>query len=297
VKVLITGAKGFIGSNLTGRLSLLGDSVASFDSVGGQDIRNLEQVQAAIKGKDIVFHLAAVADLNWAGAYPIETMEVNIQGTWNIAIACLRAGAKLYYASTCCVYGNQEHHPSTEESLPNPAEIYAYTKLAGENVVRGLHCSFGLPYSIMRFATIYGEGMRPALAPHIFLGQALRREPITIHGDGIQTRTLTYIDDLIDAVVTLYQSGKLNDVWNMSTTRTVSAVQIARDIKEVTKSQSELVNVPQRVGQTFQEEISSDKIFRETGWKAKVEWEDGLRRTYQWFVKTGQINNVYEKPR
>jgi len=297
MKVLITGGKGFIGKHLAERLSQLGDDVTSFDTVDGQNICNLEQARETIQGKDVVFHLAAIADLNWAYIHPIETMKINVEGTWNIAVACLKAKAKLYYASTCCVYGNQKHHPSTEESLPNPAEIYACTKLAGENVIQGLHHSFGLQYNFMRFATIYGEGMRPALAPHIFLGQALRGEPITVHGDGKQTRTLTYIDDLIDAIIALYQSGRINDIWNMTTSKTISAVQTAKDIKRLTKSGSEIVNIPQRIGQTFHEEISADKMLKETGWKAKVDWEGGLRHTYQWFKETEQVSNIYVKPR
>ena len=297
MKVLITGGEGFIGKHLAGRLSQLGDNVTPFDITDGQDICNLEQVREAIRGKDIVFHLAAIADLNWAYAHPAETMGINVGGTWNVAIACLEAKAKLYYASTCCVYGNQDHHPSTEESLPNPAEIYACTKLAGENVIRGLHHSFGLKYNFMRFATIYGEGMRPALAPHIFLGQALRKEPITVHGDGKQTRTLTYIRDLVDAIVALYQSGKINNTWNMTTSRMVSAIQTAQDIKEITGSISEIVNIPQRIGQTFHEEISANKMLEEVGWKAKVKWEDGLRHTYAWFKETGQVGNIYRKPK
>jgi len=296
VRVLITGGKGFIGKHLASGLSQTGDIITSLDTIDGRDIRNLEQVREAIQGKDIVFHLAAIADLNWAYIHPVETMKVNVEGTWNIAIACLEAKAKLYYASTACVYGNQEHHPSTEESPPNPAEIYACTKLAGENVIRGLHHSFGLEYNFMRFATIYGEGMRSALAPHIFLGQALRGEPITVHGEGKQTRTLTYIDDLIDAIVVLYQSGRVNGIWNMTTSRTVSAIQMAKDIKEITGSKSEIVSILQRIGQTFQEEISADKMLRETGWGNKVDWEEGLRRTYQWFKETEQVNNVYQKP-
>ncbi len=293
MEVLITGGKGFIGSHLADRLSQLGDTVTSFDTVDGQDICNLRRVREAIQGKDAVFHLAAVADLNWAYAHPVETMKINVEGTWNIALACLEARAKLYYSSTCCIYGNQEHHPSTEKSLPNPAEIYACTKLAGENVIQGLHHSFDLQYNFMRFATIYGPRMRPALAPHIFLGQALRGEPITVHGDGEQTRTLTYIDDLIDAIVALYQSDKINDVWNLTTSEMVSAIQTAEDIKEITGSKSEIASILQRIGQTFYEEVSADKMLRETGWKAKVDWKDGIRRTYQWFEETGQVDNIY----
>ena len=84
-----------------------GEEVDTFDIVDGQDLCNLSQVSKAINGKDIVFHLAAVADLNWARVHPLATMAINVLGTWNIAHACNQVGAELFYASTCCVYGIQ----------------------------------------------------------------------------------------------------------------------------------------------------------------------------------------------
>lgn len=297
-KILVTGSEGFIASALVNRLKKdANNEVEGFDNVKGQDLRDFNGVMKAVEGKDVIFHLAAVADLNWARVHPIETMEINIEGTWNIAYACTKAHAKLFFASTCCVFGEQEIHPATEKSLPNPNEIYACSKLAGEKVIKGFHFSFGLQYNMMRFATIYGEGTRPALATHIFLGQALRGDPITVHGDGYQTRTLTYIDDLVDAIISLYTSGKMNDIWNMSQTEEISAYKMAQDIKYMTNSKSQIVNIPQRIGQTYRESISIDKMKYEVGWQPKISWEEGIKRMLDWFVKTGQINNKYEIPR
>jgi nucleoside-diphosphate-sugar epimerase len=295
-KILVTGGKGFIGSKLIERLSK-DNQVESFDVVDGQDLRKLEQVCKAVKGKDAVFHLAAVADLNWARVHPIETMEINIRGTWNVAYACSKFNAKLNFASTMCTYGNQKVHPSTELSLPNPSEIYACSKLAGESIIKGFYYTYGLQYNMMRFATIYGEGTRPALGTHIFLRQALTNKPITIHGDGNQTRTLTYITDLIDAIEALYKSGKFNQIWNLTSEEEVSANQMAESIKEITKSRSEIIHIPQRIGQTHKEQVSARKMFNEVGWKAKVDWNEGIRKMYEWFIKTNQVNNVYVEPK
>jgi UDP-glucose 4-epimerase len=286
MKVLCTGSSGFIGSKVVDRLSNTGNEVTTFDIVDGKDIRNLRQVKAAVKGKDAVFHLAAIADLDWAYDHPAETMEINVKGTWNMAIACQEAGARLYYASTCCLFGNQKTHPSTEESPINPSEIYACSKAAGEDAIMGIHHSFGLQYNMMRFATIYGPGAREALATHKFLKQATKGVPITVHGDGKQTRTQTYIDDLIDAVEALWKSQKINNIWNLSTEEQISAIQMAKDAKRITGSKSEIVHVAQRIGQTFHEEISAQKMLRETGWKAKVGWEDGMQKMWEWYQKT-----------
>jgi len=297
-KILVTGANGFIGSKLIERLAKDND-VESFDNSieSYHDLRNLSWVRKAIEGKDVVFHLAAVADLNWARVHPIETMEINVKGTWNVAYACKEYGAKLYYASTCCTYGNQKAHPEDETMLPNPSEIYACSKLAGENVIKGFHFTYELQYNMMRFATIYGEGTRPALGTHIFLGQAIRGEPITIHGDGKQTRTLTYITDLVDAITSLYESGRMNDVWNMSTEEEVSANQMAESIKAITKSESKIVYISQRVGQTFKESISAEKMKNEVGWQARIKWQDGITKMFQWFIDTQQVDNIYKEPR
>lgn len=299
MKALVTGGSGFIGSKLTQRLKANGLEVFNFDNAGGivsNDLRYIDSVLTAVKGKDYVFHLAAVADLNWAKVHPIEAMQINVQGTWNVAYACQQYGAKLYYASTCCVYGNQPVHPETEEMLPRPAEIYACSKMAGENVIMGFHHTYGLEYNMMRFATIYGEGTRPALATHIFLRQAITGQPITVHGEGKQTRTLTYIDDLVDAIEMLFLSSKVNGVWNMSTEEEVSALQMAQDIRQVTGSNSKIEFIPQRVGQTFKESISAKKMKEEVGWKAKTKWHDGIRKMHKWFVDTNQVTQIYKIP-
>ena len=297
MKITVSGGLGFIGRKLVERLIKEGHEVKTFDLVDGQDLRNLVQVIEAVDGQDVVFHLAAIADLNWARVHPIETMEINIQGTWNVAYACRLHKAKLYYASTCCVYGNQKVHPVNEETLPNPAEIYACSKLAGENIIRGFHHTYGLEYNFMRFATIYGEGVRPALGVHVFMGQALREKPITVHGDGKQTRTLTYIGDLIDAIMALLKSGKINDVWNLTATREISANDMAGVIKLVTESKSKVVHIPQRIGQTARESVSADKMKKVVGWEAKMDFESGIEKTLKWFLETDQIKNIYQVPK
>jgi nucleoside-diphosphate-sugar epimerase len=224
-------------------------------------------------------------------------MKINIKGTWNIAYACSKHDIPLYYASTCCVYGQQKVHPSTEESKPNPSEIYACSKLAGENVIMGYHHTYGLKYNFMRFATIYGEGCRCALGTHIFMGQALRGEPITVHGNGKQTRTLTYVGDLIDAIYMLYKSKKMNGIWNLTNEREISANEMVYVAKNITKSKSPIVYIPQRVGQTFKEQISAQKMLKEVGWKAKVDFEEGMARQYKWFVANNEVKNIYIMPK
>lgn len=295
MKILVIG-KGFIGSALIKRLKSERHKVSTYDIVDGQDILDKTKLDKAVKNKDLVYHLAAVADLNWARVHPLETMRINVEGCWNVADACVKSGAKLFYASTCCVYGNQERHPVNEDTLPNPAEIYACSKLAGEYVILGFHKMYGLDYNFMRFATIYGPGMRAALGVHIFLGQALRGEDITVHGDGKQTRTLTYIDDLISGIVALQNSGRINDKWNLTAEPEISAINMAKEVIRLT-GRGKVVHVDQRPGQTFRESVSAMKMKEEVGWVAKVPLVHGLSKTYDWFIEKKQIDNLYEEPK
>lgn len=296
MKILCTGSAGFICGRLISRLIEQCHEVTGFDVAYGLDILNLSQVRSAVEKQDAVFHLAAVADLNWMRVHYQEAMDVNIRGTMNLAIACREVGARLFFASTCCVYGWQTDHPTTENHLPHPNELYAASKYAGEQIIVGLSKTHGLQYNLMRFATIYGPGTRPALGTHIFMGQALRGEPITVHGDGEQTRTLTYVEDLIDGMMALLHSGKLNDVWNLSAEREISANEMASTIRRVCQSDSPIVHIGQRPGQTFRESISAEKMRRECAWEAKTPWDTGIRQMLEWYMATNQVDRRYNEP-
>jgi UDP-glucose 4-epimerase len=293
VKTLVTGGRGFIGGALVERLRGLGHEVGVFDKVDGQDILDPAAVDRAVEGMDAVFHIAAAADLNWARDHPRESMALNVEGTTNIVDACAPRGVRLLYASTCCVYGNQEHHPEDESTLPNPSEIYACSKLAGEYVVLGYHRMFGMPFTILRFATIYGPGMRDALAVHVFLDQALRGQPFTVHGDGTQTRTLTYIDDLIDGCVAALDKGH-NETLNLSTEEEITVRDMIDRIKTLTGSKSDIRFIAQRPGQVLREAIDASRARRVLGWVARTSFQEGLERTYDWMLSKYATNEKQE---
>jgi nucleoside-diphosphate-sugar epimerase len=284
-RILVTGGKGFLGSILIKNLRQLGHEVESYDLVDGNDLLDRDKLKNAVQGKDAVFHLAAVADLNISREDPLKNMDINVLGTINVAEACWKANATLYFASTCCAYGNQEIHPSDEKSLPNPTEIYACSKLAGENIILGYAKTCGLEYNIMRLATFYGPEMRPALAIHVFLAQALKNQPITVHGDGSQTRTLTYINDIVSGMVSLFNSGVKNEIVNITTEEEVSVLDMVKTVKEVTKSKSDIVFIPQRPGQILKEQLLAGKAKRLFGWQAKTSFREGVEKSYEW-IKT-----------
>lgn len=281
-KILITGGKGFIGSNLAKALTLEGHRVKSFDVMDKENILNQEQIETAVQDMDSVFHLAAIADLSHVREHPKTSVEQNVQGTLNVLEACRKHHAHLFLASTCAVYGNH-HELTTEDSPTTPAELYGQSKLAAESLIRGYVQMYQLQANIMRFGTVYGPGMKPACGMHIFFRQALLGEPITVHGDGGQTRNLTFIDDLIEGILLLFESDEFGQTLNFSAEEEVSALAVAQEIKKITGSESPILHVPQRPGQTMRERISSKKAFEVLGWEATTRFEEGLKKTYEWF--------------
>ncbi len=287
-RILLTGDQGFIASKVKQRLLELGHDVIGYDIVNGQDLLNLNQLEKSVKECDIVYHIAAQADLTQmsqsvqAGRAGVR---INVEGTHNVAYLAAKHKKWVIYASTVCVYGNVKDHPESEDTtLPNPSELYSCSKYAGEWLVRGYGYNYGMPWTSLRFATIYGEGMRPALGLHIFFRQAIAGESITVHGDGEQVRTLTYIDDLVDGIVAplSHPETAKGQVFNLSATEAISAKKMAEDVKALTGSASEITYIGQRPNQTFHEDFDVSKAAKLLGWKAKTPWEKGLEETYKW---------------
>jgi nucleoside-diphosphate-sugar epimerase len=298
MKILVSGSSGFIGGHVCERLTAAGHTVVPFDITLGNDMLDREQVDRAVAdGIEVVYHIAAQADLTKIKSFDdaYQATRLNVEGTHNFADACAKHKAWMIYASTCCVYGNQEAHPEFEDStLPKPSELYAATKLAGEEIIRGYAANFGLAYTILRFATIYGPGMRDALAVHIFFDQAYKGKDITVHGTGEQDRTQTFIDDLVDGIVATAQHPEAQgQTINLTADQSISAKKMAEDIKRLLGSPSEIVYITDRPNQTYHEHFSTEKAKAFLGgWTAKTSWEEGLKKTAEWL----ETSKGYQRP-
>ena len=304
MKILHIG-QGFIGSKLIKALKKEGYEVDIYDLSFGDDICDRNKIHKVIKkGKyDLVILMAAMANLNDFEKDPLKGMDVNIGGLINVANACSKNKTKLLFISTCCVYGNTKDLPSNENSRCEPSEIYAAAKLAGEWIIKGYNRSYDLEYLILRIATVYGPGMRGALAPAVFINQIKKKEPITIHGHGKQTRTLTYIDDTVSGIMAVIKSGAVNETFNISTEEERSVLELAEIIKkEMGVIYHKTIFVKDRKGQTYKEQINSKKAggWKSGGkryaptsgkandnlrWKAKVNLKNGIRKTLAWMEK------------
>lgn len=287
MKILVTGGKGAIGTRLMERLAAMGHEPVSYDIVDGQDLFDMPALEAAIAECDAVYHLAAEANLNHMrdldGAHRGSIL--NVGATENVAYLCAKHRKWMLYVSTMCVYGDTLTHPEHEDTtLPNPSEIYAATKYAGEWLVVGYGKSLNLAYTILRIATPYGKGTRDAMAVHVFFKQALKGEPITVYGDGTQERTMTHLDDVIDGMVAplTHAWESQRQIFNITTAERTSVLQMATKIKALTGSRSEIVFLPKRPYDTMVEHADVSKAKRLLQWEAKISFDEGLRKTLEW---------------
>jgi len=270
--VLVTGSAGLLGLRVCAELRRRGHTPRAYDILTGDDILDQPRLTRALEGCVACLHLAAVADLYVAEADPERCELVNVEGTRRVAEACRATGARLLYASTSCVYGNNGVARCDESAPPAPSERYAVSKLDGEAFVplAGAH---GVS---LRLATFYGPGMRGTLATSVFLRRALAGEPIEIHGDGQQTRCYTHVDDIAAGIVTVLESPARPACVNVASDELCSVLELARLAQRVTGIEVPLRFVDDRPGQIRHSAIDS-ALLRSLGWAPRWSLADGLR--------------------
>lgn len=311
---LITGGAGFIGSHLCDRLINQGNFVICLDNLltGSQkNIAHLLQKNnflfinqdacKSIKSKkftkiDEIFHLASPADPNVKSpvsymVHPFETMQVNTVGTWNICELAIKHKAKLSFSSTSEVYGDPDISPQNENyrgnvSTTGPRSVYDESKRFGETIVTAFVRKKGLDGRITRIFNTYGPRMNieEGRAVVNFIKQAIRSKPITIYGNGKQTRSFCYIDDQINGQVAAMEKGKKSQVFNIGNEDELTILDFARTIKRLAKSKSEIVfsqKLPEDDPRRRKPDIT--KAVNNLKWKPKVNLEKGLLATINYF--------------
>ena len=285
MKIIVTGSNGFLGKQLCKSLQKNKYEIFKYDITDEYDILNLEQLENIFENfkPDAIIHLAACADLNIFVKKPEISYKINVIGTRNILELCQKYNVRLLFASTCCCYGNNNIHPSDEISLIAPTEPYAKSKAESEKDI----LSIGLPHCCMRLATFYGPAMREALAPAIFLDKAHKNEHILVHGNGEQTRTFTYVDDIVSGIVTLIENKPKYTIVNITTEEITSVNTIVKIAKDLTNNNIEIKHINDRDGQIYQEEIHSKRL-QEFGWKATTNFKDGMKKSYDYYIQNGE---------
>ena len=301
--VLITGGAGFIGSNLARWLTDRGDRVRILDdlSIGHlgylagvpHDLRrgtlaDPATVRDAVAGVDAVVHLAARAGIDDSVRDPIGTFEANV--TWSLGAleAARQAGVRRFlFASSNAAAGDHEP-PSDETDLPRPVSPYGASKLAIEAYAGAYAATYGLTTVSLRFSNAYGPNSfhkRSVVAA--WLRAALAGEAITIHGDGLQTRDLVYVDDLAAAMAAALDApddAVSGELFQAGTGVETTIRGLAEAIGRVAGRDLEIVHGPPRAGDVRRNVAAVDKAARQLGYRAAVPLDEGLARTAAWFA-------------
>ncbi|MCK6480612.1 MAG: SDR family oxidoreductase [Planctomycetaceae bacterium] len=304
-RMVVTGGAGFIGSHLCDRLLADGHEVLAVDNFITGDRRNIEGAlrhpSFRLLEHDVsrplfvegpvhtVFHLASPASPADYLAHPIQTLKVGSLGTHNTLGLARAKGAAYFLASTSEVYGDPLQHPQREDYWGNvnpvgPRGVYDEAKRFGEAMAMAYHRTHGIRVRLGRFFNTYGPRMRlgDGRVVPAFLEQALRGIPLTVHGDGEQTRSFCYVDDLVEGIVRLAACGESGPV-NLGNPREMTILEFARKILAATGSRSALVHGERMVDDPRVRRPDIGRARTLLGWEPRVPLEEGLVPTVAYF--------------
>jgi dTDP-glucose 4,6-dehydratase len=315
-RVLITGAAGFLGSHLCDRFIKEGYRVIGMDNLITGDLRNIEHLFKLeqfefyhhdvtkfinIPGQlDYIMHFASPASPIDYLKIPIQTLKVGAMGTHNCLGLAKAKGARMLVASTSEVYGDPLVHPQPEEYWGNvnpvgPRGVYDEAKRYMESITMAYHTFHGVDTRIVRIFNTYGPRMRlnDGRALPAFIGQALRGEDLTVFGDGSQTRSFCYVDDLVEGIYRLLLSDYKLPV-NIGNPNEISLKDFAEEILALTGSNVKIVYKPLPADDPKQRQPDITKAKKILGWEPKVNRKDGLKLTYDYFrsLPAEELNNL-----
>jgi len=304
-RIVVTGGAGFLGSHICEELLRRGDEVVAIDNLltGSvdniahlfgekgfvfveHDVTNFVHVSGAV---DAVMHFASPASPVDYLEHPIKTLKVGSLGTHKTLGLAKDKGARYMLASTSEVYGDPAVHPQTEDywghvNPVGPRGVYDEAKRFAEAMTMAYHRSHGVDVRIIRIFNTYGERMRPNDGRVVsnFLVQALAGKPITVYGDGSQTRSFCYVDDEVRGILALLDSEHVGPV-NIGNPDEFTVLELAQRVLEVTGSSSEIVYEPLPVDDPTQRQPDISLARQVLGWEPRVPLEEGLRHTAAWF--------------
>src|SRR6187402_3464466 len=304
-RVLITGAAGFLGSHLCDRFIKEGCEVIGMDNLITGSLRNIEHLFKLedfefyhhdvskfvhVPGElDYILHFASPASPIDYLKIPIQTLKVGSLGTHNLLGLARAKNARILIASTSEVYGDPTVHPQTEEYYGNvntvgPRGVYDEAKRFQEAITMAYHTFHGLETRIVRIFNTYGPRMRlnDGRVLPAFIGQALRGEPLTVFGDGSQTRSFCYVDDLVEGIYRLLHSDYVQPM-NIGNPDEITIRQFGEEIIKLTGTDQELVCKPLPTDDPKQRRPDITKAKAILGWELKVHRSEGLKITYEYF--------------
>ena len=310
MSVLITGGAGFIGSWLCDLLISMNSEVACLDDLSTSTTRNVDHLigkrgfkfintdvgdYKAMNEFDYIMHLASHASPEVYQKKPIETLRANSLGSINVAELARKKDATVLFASTSEVYGDAQVVPTPESYWGNvnpigPRSCYDEGKRFGEALFTAYHKQYGLDVRIARIFNTFGPRLREdgsyGRAMSRFIMQALTHKPITLYGDGEQTRSFCYITDTATGLMLLTMNEKARgEAVNIGNSHEITILYLAKKIKELTRSRSELTFHPLPIDDPKRRSPRITKAWTLLKWRPRTNLEEGLRKTISWFQK------------
>jgi UDP-glucose 4-epimerase len=311
VKALVTGAAGFIGSHLTATLLDGGAEVSGIDCFTDYYPRAIKEanldvnrgrsgfhfigaslqhgdLDSLLHGKTHVFHLAAQAGVrkSWGSDFRVYT-DNNIDATQRLLEACVgRPLHRFVYASSSSVYGDNVSIPMREDALPQPVSPYGVTKLAAEQLCYLYHVNHAVPTTSLRYFTVYGPRQRPDMAFNRFISAALHRQPITLYGDGEQTRDFTFVSDAVAATIAAGERGVPGRAYNVGGGARVSVNQVLDIVARLAGHSLDIRREPSPKGDMRDTYADTSLARADLGFAPRVTLAEGLEAEYRWLSST-----------
>ena len=303
-KVLVTGGAGFVGSFLCDRLIDEGHEVIAIDNFftgSKSNLRKLENnpnfelirhdiVEPILLEVDWIFNLACPASPVHYQDNPIKTVKTNIQGALNMLGLAKRVNARILQASTSEIYGDPQVHPQPESYFGNVNPIgfrscYDEGKRIAETLMMDYHRQCEVDVKIIRIFNTYGPRMHPEDGRVVsnFIVAALTGKPITIHGDGLQSRSFCYVTELVDAIYRMMQTNNFTGPVNTGNPKEFTIIELAEKVLEMTNSSSKLIRTAARPDDPGRRRPDITLAKKRLGWDPKIKLEEGLRPTIEYF--------------
>jgi UDP-glucuronate 4-epimerase len=297
VKYVVTGAAGFIGSQLARALVEAGHDVVGIDcftdsydpaekeeNARGLDVRRLDLAEHALDldGVDGVFHLAAQAGVRSFGdVFPIYVRQ-NLLATQRVFESCARQGVRVVFASSSSVYGEAEAYPTAEDTPPSPISPYGITKLAGEHLAHSYALAFGLDAVVLRYFTVYGPGQRPDMFFRRVCEALLAGGTFEVYGSGEQSRSFTYVADAVAATVAAMERGDKSSVYNVGGGEEATMLESIAALERISGRTLDVNHAGVAKGDVSRTSADVARIRGALGWEPQTPLDDGLAAMWAW---------------
>jgi UDP-glucuronate 4-epimerase len=297
MKYIVTGAAGFIGSQLAEKLLAGGHDVVAVDcftdyydpalkeeNAAGLDVARIDlaEDELSLHGFDGVFHLAGQPGMRSFGDVFGDYVRRNLVATQRVLEAAAAAGVRVVFASSSSVYGDAERYPTPEAAEPRPLVPYGITKVGCEHLARAYARSFGLDVVVLRYYTFYGPRQRPDMAFARIVDALARGSSFELYGDGLQSRSFTYVADGVAATIAAMGRAPAGTTYNVGGGREATMRDAITLLEDIAGHKLEIVERPAAAGDMRRTAPDVTSIERDLGWRATTALEDGLRAQWEW---------------